>query len=105
MYTEIKYLNLLSIRLQKFKQKKDYLWNFRCNICGDSQRNKNKARGFVFQVKGKLRFKCHNCGASLTFDAFLEHSDPELFREYKLEKFKESGKSPRVDMRKVKRVV
>ncbi len=104
MYSEIKYLNLLSVRLQKFKQKSDYLWNFRCPICGDSQRNKNKARGFVFQVKGKLRYKCHNCGSSLTLDNFIKTVDPELFKQYKLEKFKDSNK-PRVDMRKVKRIV
>ena len=104
MYTEIKYLNLLSIRLEKFKQKKDYLWNFRCPICGDSQRNKNKARGFVFQMKGKLRYKCHNCGASLTFDKFLEHEDPVLYKQFRLEKFEESGRV-KPDMRKVKRIV
>ena len=104
MYTEIKYLNLLSVRLEKYKQKKDYLWNFRCPICGDSQRNKNKARGFVFQMKGKLRYKCHNCGASLTFDKFLEGEDPVLYKQYRLEKFQESGRV-KPDMRKVKRVV
>jgi ssDNA-binding Zn-finger/Zn-ribbon topoisomerase 1 len=54
MFTEIKYLNFLSTRLDRFKHKKEFLWNFRCPICGDSQRHKNKARGFVFQVKGKL---------------------------------------------------
>ena len=103
MFTEIKYLNLLSVRLEKFKRKDDFLWNFRCPICGDSQRNKNKARGFVFQVKGKLRYKCHNCGASLTFDKFLEGEDPHLYSEYRMEKF--TDKKPKVDMRKVKRVV
>lgn len=105
MFTEIKYLNLLSVRLQKFKKKDDFLWNFRCPICGDSQRNKNKARGFIFQVKGKLRYKCHNCGSSLTFDRFLEGQDPTLFKQYKLEKFQESGKKKPVDMRKVKRTL
>ncbi len=44
LFTEIKYLNLLSTRLLKFKKKKDFLWNFRCPICMDSQTNKNKAR-------------------------------------------------------------
>jgi transcription elongation factor Elf1 len=106
MYTEIKYLNLLSVRLEKFKQKDDYLWNFRCPICGDSQRNKNKARGFVFQIKGKLRYKCHNCGASHVFDKFLELQDPSLYKQYRLEKFEDSGKKRSQDnqsgLRKVK---
>lgn len=104
MYTEIKYLNLLSTRLLKFKQKKRNLWNFRCPVCGDSTRNKNKARGFVFELKGDLVYKCHNCGVSLPIGKLFEHVDPQLYKEYRLEKFKDSNK-PRVDMRKVKRVV
>ena len=104
MYTEIKYLNLLSIRLEKFKKKKDYLWNFRCPICGDSQRNKNKCRGFVFRVKGDLLYKCHNCQYSVPLPKLIEVIDPALYQEYRLEKFKE-GKKKRPDMRKLNRVV
>lgn len=104
MYTEIKYLNLLSTQLPKFKQKKRNLWNFRCPICGDSTRNKNKSRGFVFEIKGDLVYKCHNCGVSMPIGKLFEHVDPQLYKEYRLEKFKDSQK-PRVDMRKVKRVV
>ena len=105
MYTEIKYLNLLSSRLDKFKKKGERLWNFRCPICGDSQRNKTKARGFIFEVKGKLRYKCHNCGSSLTIDNFIKELDPMLFKQYKLEKFRDSGKSQPIDFKKVKKVV
>ena len=104
MYTEIKYLNMLSPRLQKFKKKADFLWNFRCPICGDSKTNKNKARGFVFQVKGNLLYKCHNCQYSVPFPKLLEDMDPVMYKQYRMEKFKDSNK-PRVDMRKVKRIV
>ena len=104
MFVEIKYLNLLSTRLDKFKRKKDSLWNFRCPICGDSQRNRTKARGFVFQIKGDLVYKCHNCGVSMPLGKLIEHIDPQLYKEYKLEKFQNSNK-PRIDQRKVKRVV
>ena len=96
MFTEIKYLSLLSPRLQKFKQKKEFLWNFRCPVCGDSQRNKNKARGFVYQVKGKLSYKCHNCGISMRLDKFIEMMDPALYKEYRLEKFSESNLRRRI---------
>ncbi len=90
MFTEIKYLNFLSTRLPKFKHKKEFLWNFRCPICGDSQRNKNKARGFVFQVKGKLALQVPQLWASsCSFDRFLEGLDPSLYKEYRLEKFQE----------------
>jgi len=102
MHVEIKYLNLLSPRLEKFKRKKDFLWNFRCPICGDSQKNKNKARGFVFQLKGDLLYKCHNCQVSLPFPKLLQELDPVLYREYRMEKFVEPK---RVDMRKVKKII
>ena len=81
MYTEIKYLNLLSPSLEKFKKKGDYVWNMRCPICGDSQRNRNKARGFVFRHKADLMYKCHNCGASMPFPRLLEKLDPSLYKE------------------------
>ena len=102
MYVEIKYLNLLSVRLQKFKKKKEYLWNFRCPICGDSQKNKSKARGFIFQLKGKLLYKCHNCQISIPFGKLLQDMDPVLYKEYRMEKFKDPKKP---DMRKVNRIV
>ena len=104
MYTEIKYINLLSPKLQKFKHRKDYLWNFRCPICGDSERNKNKARGFIFRIKADLVYKCHNCGAAMPLPRLLEMLDPALYKEYRLEKFKENNTSD-PDMRKVRRVV
>lgn len=84
-----KYIGLVSSRLQKFKRVKSNLYNFRCPICGDSQRNKNKARGYFYVVKNNTNFKCHNCGASLSFNNFIKKVDVELYKQYTLEKFKE----------------
>jgi len=84
-----KYIGLVSSRLQKFKRVKADLYNFRCPICGDSQRNKNKARGYIYLVKNNTNFKCHNCGASLSFNNFLKELDPMLYKQYTMEKFKE----------------
>ena len=84
-----KYIGLISSRLQKFKRVKTYLYNFRCPICGDSQKNKNKARGYLYSVKNNTNFKCHNCGASLSFNNFLKDIDSTLHKQYSLEKFKE----------------
>ena len=84
-----KYIGLVSSRLQKFKRVKDNLYNFRCPICGDSQRNKNKTRGYIYQVKNNTNFKCHNCGASMSFNNFVKTIDPTLHKQYILEKFKE----------------
>ena len=84
-----KYIGLVSSRLQKFKRVKADLYNFRCCFCGDSQRNKSKARGYLYPVKNNTNFKCHNCGASLSFNNFLKELDPVLHKQYTLEKFKE----------------
>ena len=84
-----KYIGLVSSRLQKFKRVKDNLYNFRCPICGDSQKNKNKTRGYIYQVKNNTNFKCHNCGARMSFNNFVQTVDPTLHKQYTLEKFKE----------------
>ena len=88
-----KYIGLVSSRLQKFKRVKSNLYNFRCPICGDSQKHKNKARGYFYQVKVNTNFKCHNCGASLSFNNFLKQIDPTLHKQYTMEKFKEGHSS------------
>ena len=94
-----KYVGLISSRLQKFKKVKADLYNFRCPICGDSQKNKNKTRGYFYVVKNNTNFKCHNCGASLSLNNFLKKIDTSLHKQYTIEKFKEghTGKSFVVD--------
>ena len=84
-----KYIGLVSSRLEKFKRVKADLYNFRCPICGDSQKHKNKARGYFYQVKTNTNYKCHNCGASLSFNNFLKQIDSTLHKQYVMEKFKE----------------
>ena len=84
-----KYIGLVSSRLQKFKRVKADLYNFRCPICGDSKKHKNKARGYLYPLKADMNFKCHNCGASSTFNNFLKTIDSTLHKQYVLEKFKE----------------
>ena len=94
-----KYIGLVSSRLQKFKRVKADLYNFRCPICGDSQKHKNKARGYFYQVKTNTNYKCHNCGASLSFNNFLKQIDPTLHKQYSMEKFRDghTGKNFVVD--------
>jgi len=84
-----KYVGLISSRLQKFKRVKSDLYNFRCPICGDSQKQKNKARGYIYVVKNNTNYKCHNCGASMSLNNFLKTLDTTLHKQYTLEKFKE----------------
>lgn len=87
-----KYIRLVAFRLRNFKQKKDYLWNFSCPICGDSKKNLLKARGYVFQKGTDLFYTCHNCGTGLSLGNLLKHIDPSVHKEYVLERYT-SGKS------------
>jgi len=84
-----KYIGLVSSRLLKFKRVKPNLYNFRCPICGDSQKQKNKARGYLYQIKANTNYRCHNCGASMSFNNFLKQIDPGVQKQYAMEKFKE----------------
>jgi transcription elongation factor Elf1 len=77
------------VRFQKFKKIKSNLYNFRCPICGDSQKNKSKARGYLYQVKNNTNFKCHNCGINVSFNNFLKQIDTTIHKQYTFEKFKE----------------
>jgi len=88
-YIDIKYLNLLSTRLPKFKRKSEYLYNFRCPHCGDSQKSQTKARGFVYRKKNDMFFKCHNCGVGQTLGNLIKHIDPSMHKEYIFERFKD----------------
>jgi len=80
--------------LQKFKKVKNNLFNFRCPICGDSKKNKSKTRGYFYTIKADVNFRCHNCGASMTFSNFLKEIDTVLHKQYVFERFKD-GKSGR----------
>ncbi len=87
-YIDAKYINLISIRLDKFSKKKDNLYNFRCPYCGDSVKNKNRARGFFFLMKSDMVYKCHNCGVGRNLANFLKDLDVTLHDEYIMERFK-----------------
>ena len=97
LYLDTKYISLVSYKLQKFK-KSNKTYNFRCPYCGDSKKNKNRARGYFFQKKGSYIFKCHNCGVGRSLANFLKDNDTALFSEYILEAYKDgaSGKGTNV---------
>ena len=88
-WLEQKYTGLVSTKLRLFKRKNSTA-NFRCPFCGDSQKNKFKTRGYLFQQGSRYQFFCHNCNLSLKFTDFLDRLDPELGKQYRFEKFKDS---------------
>tara|TARA_Y100001970_G_scaffold152091_1_gene186245 strand:- start:601 stop:1572 length:972 start_codon:yes stop_codon:yes gene_type:complete len=84
-----KFIGLISPKLQKFKKIKPNLYNFRCPICGDSQKSKSKTRGYIYGIKQNTNFRCHNCGASMSLNNFLKKVDPFIQKQYAMEKFKD----------------
>ena len=88
-YIDVKYINLISTSLERFKQNHTNLWNFRCPICGDSEKNQNKRRGFIYEKSNKYFYRCHNCDYGTTFNKFLEKVNPVLHKEYITERYKE----------------
>ena len=78
----------ISAQLDQFKKKNKGTYNFRCPYCGDSQKYKNKARGYFFTSKGDLVYKCHNCGVGRSFGNFLKEQFPLVHDQYVMEKYK-----------------
>ena len=85
---DVQYLYNISPRLDRFKKKSRNLFNFRCPYCGDSKKNKSKARGFVYAVKNEYFYKCHNCSKGTTLGKLIEYIDPQIYKQYVIEKYK-----------------
>ena len=88
LYIDAKYAQILGSRLRNFKQTKDYTWNFSCPVCGDSAKNKLKARGYIYRAKADLFVKCHNCGYGTNLGNLIKYVDSKLYDEYVLERYK-----------------
>jgi hypothetical protein len=97
LYIDLKYLKFLSPQLDRFTQKEPRLYNCRCPLCGDSKKNKYKARGFFFVEGESLLYKCHNCGASMKFSTLLKLLSPSLHQEYIMERFRPQKKEEEPD--------
>lgn len=110
IFVDRKYLLQVSPKLSKFAKKNDNLFNFRCPFCGDSQKNKTKARGYVYHKKNNYFYMCHNCGLSISFYNFLDRLDGHTAKQYALEKFTDGNNKgsntpqPDVEEAKVKPV-
>ena len=87
LLTDLDYIHSISHKLRNFKKKKDYLYNFSCPVCGDSQKKKTKARGYLYRVKDMMLYRCHNCGLSTTFGKLLERVDAEVYKRYVLARY------------------
>jgi len=59
----------------------DY-YNFRCPICGDSQKSKSKKRGYILKKKKPWMYFCHNCYYKKPVGAWLKEFYPHYYKDY-----------------------
>lgn len=99
LWVDKKWISYISIRLERFKWVDRTVANFRCPLCGDSQKSKSKARGYFFEYDGAYVFKCHNACGSMSFESFLKENFPADHKEYKLDLFREMVSSGEIEDR------
>lgn len=78
----------------KFRQVtgSDFKLNCRCRVCGDSLKDENKARFWAYPANdGSVMLHCFNCDYSAGIKKYLYEYEPDLYREYILEKHKEQS--------------
>lgn len=90
---DYKYAGILSTRLEKFKVKdtQPYQANFRCYVCGDSDKSKTKRRGWILDRKNTAFYYCHNCGYSKPMWFFIKQYFPAIYDEYVIDSKLESA--------------
>ena len=95
IFIDKKYINLVSVQLERFAWSRDSVAKCRCPICGDSQKNQKKTRGYFYQKGNDFFYRCHNCGFGSNLQNFLNQISPALEKQYVLERFRngETGKS------------
>jgi hypothetical protein len=96
LWLDAQYAKLMGHRLEGWQVKLDsggkFAANFRCPLCGDSQKNKSKKRGNFFTQENDVYFKCFNCmpDQALHFGTFLKDQDHYLYQQYAVERYKQN---------------
>ena len=95
LYQESTFVTRISPYVLNFKQKKPYLWELSCPICGDVSKGKQKSRGYLYRPGSSdhLNYKCHHCGASMSFGSFLKSKFPELYKEFVYSRYELTSKA------------
>ena len=83
-YIDLKFINSISSRLNQFKKKNDYLFNFRCPHCGDSQKSKTKARAYLYRVKNGTKKNLETRAEFLYEIATPSHLSKRCYYIYRL---------------------
>jgi hypothetical protein len=77
-----------------------------CPICGDSDRDKRKARGYIYTKQGKWLYHCHNCSITLSLPKFIKAVDELVYNDFIMEKMSDNRQNrepdPILNMKKPK---
>lgn len=57
-------------------------YNFRCNVCGDSEKSKYKRRGYILTSQEPWMYYCHNCYYKKPVTLWMKEYFPGHFKEY-----------------------
>lgn len=85
LYVQKDYAEKLGMRLPLYQVKRHtpFLANFRCDVCGDSQKRRHVKRGYIFTSdKGNLMYYCQNCGVNVPLTIYMEQHHNDLYRQY-----------------------
>lgn len=94
IYIETQYINQYILPyLEKYAYKSNTLINCRCFICGDSNTNKNKMRGYFIQQNNNWHYYCHNCQATHHIEFILKNFFNSGYLSFIKDKMKEINES------------
>jgi hypothetical protein len=86
-YKQLSIIKQLSYSLERFTDKGNYLYHFRCPVCGDSKKDPTRTRGNFVKVEDSFVFKCFNCGLVESFPHFLKEHFPDVYKQEILAEF------------------
>lgn len=95
LFIQKRYVDEVANRLDKFavKRQSPYMALFRCHICGDSQKNKHKRRGYLLEKDSNIVYYCHNGCGTFGFNKYLKTYHPDLYQKYTFDLLREMGET------------
>lgn len=93
LFIDLKYARIVTPRIERgvVKKHSPFHANGRCPICGDSRTSKSKARFHIREWNGTVVCSCFNCAYSAHLSTFLKDEFPDIYADYKFEKYRSNS--------------